>query len=66
MTDPTLASMLAGDAIDARAMTAISVHSERRHRLQNLPPLTPALRVRVYRDSALRESVEAANGEPLL
>lgn len=65
----TLALMIADDAIDARAMMAIEVRKEREYRINSdayANQATPADRVELYGDTALREEVEAENGEALL
>jgi hypothetical protein len=68
-TSRSLRAMVAGDQIDARAMMAIEVRKEREYRINGplyAHPSTPADRVDQYGDTALREEVEAQNGEPLL
>jgi hypothetical protein len=58
------------DRIDARAMLAIEVDKERRYRDDPAEfkrnPGTPADRVELWGDQALRLEIEAEDGEPLL
>lgn len=62
----TVQSMLDGDHVDARAMAAIEVRAERNRRIYAENPGTPAERVGLYGDTALREAIEAETGEELL